>query len=93
MTSPAGGATAEAVDAIRKHLLDLLIEANEGKFELSEIDPAANFLDYGYIDSLTGVVFLAEIEERYGIEIDDLELVERLNSIDALAVHVAERNT
>jgi len=92
MTTPAGEITAETVDAIREQLLDLLLEANEGKFGRGEIDPSANILDYGYIDSLTGVVFLAEIEDRYDIEIDDLAIVERLNTLDALAIHLAERN-
>jgi len=67
----------------------MIVSANEGKFDPSEIDPSANFLDYGYIDSLTGVVFLAEIEERFGVELDDIEVVERLNSLEALAEHLA----
>jgi acyl carrier protein len=81
----------DAHEALRDELIDLLVRAAEGKFRRDEIDPAANFFDYGYVDSLTGVVFLAEIEERYGVEIDDMEVVERLNTLDALAAHVAER--
>jgi len=74
-------------------LIDVLIRATEGKFRREEIDTAANFFDYGYVDSLTAVVFLAEIEERYGVEIDDVDVVERLNSVDALASHVAEHRS
>lgn len=84
-------AMGDAHEALRDELIDLLVRAAEGKFRRDEIDPAANFFDYGYVDSLTGVVFLAEIEERYGVEIDDMEVVERLNTLDALAAHVAER--
>jgi acyl carrier protein len=91
--TPASPATAPApdTDALRDELLRLLVEAAEGKFQPEEIDPAANFFDYGYVDSLSGVVFLAEIEERYGVEIDDMEVVERLNTLDLLTAHVAER--
>jgi len=67
----------------------MIVSANEGKFDPSEIDPSANFLDYGYIDSLTGVVFLAEIEERFGGEHHDKEVVERLTSHQELAEHLA----
>ena len=81
----------DATDALRDELLLLLVEATEGKFRADEIEPSANFFDYGYVDSLSGVVFLAEIEERYGVEIDDMEVIERLNTLDLLAAHVAER--
>ncbi|MGH0028716.1 MAG: acyl carrier protein [Myxococcota bacterium] len=77
--------------ALRDELIELLLGATEGKFQAAEIDPSANLFDYGYVDSLTGVVFLAEIEERYGVEIDDMEVVERLNTLDLLAGHIAER--
>lgn len=90
MTTATDAGPTEDLAALRDELLALLVQSAEGKFAAEEIDPAANFFDYGYVDSLTGVVFLAEIEERFGVEIDDMEVVERLNTLDALAAHVAE---
>jgi acyl carrier protein len=90
MTAPNAIETDDAPGMLRDELLELLVAATEGKFRPDEIDPAANFFDYGYVDSLSGVVFLAEIEERYGVEIDDMEVVERLNTLEQLAAHVAE---
>ena len=90
-TATTATGAADTLDALRDELIDLLVRAAEGKFRRDEIDPTANFFDHGYVDSLTGVVFLAEIEERFGVEIDDMEVVERLNTLDALAAHVAER--
>ena len=81
----------DGLEALRGELVDVLVRAIEGKFQHAEIDTAVNFFDYGYVDSLTAVVFLAEIEQRYGVEIDDVAVVERLNSVDALAAYVAER--
>lgn len=91
MTAPHAIGTADTPGSLRDELLELLVSATEGKFRADEIDPSANFFDYGYVDSLSGVVFLAEIEERYGVEIDDMDVVERFNTLDLLAAHVAER--
>ena len=90
MTTATDAGVAGTPDALRDELLELLVEATEGKFRADEIDPGANFFDYGYVDSLSGVVFLAGIEERFGVEMDDMEVVERLNTLDLLAAHVAE---
>lgn len=90
MTTAMEAESADAPGTLRDELLELLVAAGEGKFEADEVDPTANLFDYGYVDSLSGVVFLAEIEERYGVEIDDMEVVERLNTLDVLAAHVAE---
>jgi acyl carrier protein len=78
-----------SLEAVRDELIDILVRAADGKFRRDEIDPTANLFDYGYVDSLTGVVFLAEIEGRFGVTMDDAEVVERLNTLDALAGHVA----
>ena len=64
MTATNARQAAAAPDALRDELRDLLVQATEGKFSADEIDPSANFFDYGYVDSLSGVVFLAEIEDR-----------------------------
>lgn len=68
----------------------LLARLSEGKVREDEIDPTANLFDFGYIDSLSGVSFIAEIESRYGVRIEDLDLLERLTTLDAITAHVLE---
>ena len=66
----------------------LLAEVSEGKLQARDIDPGANLFDFGYVDSLSGVMFLARIEEQWGVHIEDFDLVERLNTIEAVAALV-----
>jgi acyl carrier protein len=75
----------DLVEALRA----LLVEVSEGKLQAGEIDPAANLFDFGYVDSLSGVMFLARIEEHWGVHVEDFDLVDRLNTIEALAEYVA----
>jgi acyl carrier protein len=86
MGDVAGGtaAGADLVEALRA----LLAELSEGRLAVAEIDPAANLFDFGYVDSLSGVMFLARIEEQWGVHVEDFDLVERLNTLDAVAAHV-----
>ena len=78
-------ATAEdLVEALRA----LLVEVSEGKLKARDIDPSANLFDFGYVDSLSGVMFLARIEEQWGVHIEDFDLVDRLGTIEAVAAHL-----
>ena len=69
-------------------LVALLVEVTDGKLQTSDIDPAANLFDFGYVDSLSGVMFLARIEEQWGVHIEDFDLLERLNTLEAVAAHL-----
>jgi acyl carrier protein len=69
-------------------LCALLAEVSEGKLHVRDIEPTANLFDFGYVDSLSGVMFLARVEEQWGVHIEDFDLVERLNTIEALAAHL-----
>jgi acyl carrier protein len=81
-------ATAESwVEELRA----LLVEVSEGRLQPHDIDPGANLFDFGYVDSLSGVMFLARIEEQWGVHIEDLDLVERLNTLEAVANHLRAR--
>jgi acyl carrier protein len=84
----AASSAATAGDLVGE-LRALLVEVSDGKLQASDIDPAANLFDFGYVDSLSGVMFLARIEEQWGVHIEDFDLVERLNSIEAVAAHLA----
>ena len=66
----------------------LLAEVSDGKLQAADVDPAANLFDFGYVDSLSGVMFLARIEEQWGVHIEDFDLVERLNTLEAVAAHL-----
>jgi acyl carrier protein len=72
------------VEALRA----LLVEVSEGKLKPEDIDPTANLFDFGYVDSLSGVMFLARIEEQWGVHIEDFDLVDRLSTIEAVAAHL-----
>jgi acyl carrier protein len=78
---------------LREELRRLLLEVSEGKLDGVAIDPAANIFDHGYVDSLSAVEFIARIEERWGVAIEDMELIERYTSLDAVAAHVAARRS
>ena len=84
MAASSAAAKGDLVEA----LVALLVEVSEGKLKEQDIDPAANLFDFGYVDSLTGVMFLARIEERWGVHIEDFDLVERLGTIEAVAAHL-----
>lgn len=69
-------------------LCEELVEISEGELSLGEIDPRAHLFDFGYVDSLRAVMLLGKIEEKFGIEIDDVEFVEELTTVEAIAARV-----
>ena len=77
------------VDEIVAGLKEQLAELSEGKLQASAIDGNGHLFDYGYVDSLSAVMFIAHIEERYGVQIEDMELIEMFTTLDAIARHVA----
>ena len=83
-------ASAAAADNLVEELRALLVEVSDGKLAAHHIDPTANLFDFGYVDSLSGVMFLARIEEQWGVHIEDFDLVERLNTLEAVAEHLRE---
>ena len=78
------------VDEIVSGLAQQLAELSEGKLVASAIDAKGHLFDYGYVDSLSAVMFLAHIEEKYGVHIEDMDLVEKYTTLDAVARHLAE---
>ena len=69
-------------------LVALLVDVSDGRLRAHDVDPTANLFDFGYVDSLSGVMFLARIEEQWGVHIEDFDLVERLDTLEAVAAHV-----
>jgi acyl carrier protein len=84
------GAGAARAEDLVEELRALLVEVSDGKLRSGDIDPSANLFDFGYVDSLSGVMFLARIEEQWGVHIEDFDLVERLNTLEAVAGHLRE---
>ena len=80
----AGGGAQAIVDALRRYLVEL----SEQRLAYGEIDPDRHLFDHGYVDSLSAVMLLAHIEEHWGIQIEDVELVESLTSVNALAARI-----
>ena len=75
-------------DAIVVELREKIVELAEGKLAGVTIHSDRHLFDHGYIDSLSAVMLLAHIEERWGIAIEDTELLDRLSTLDALACHL-----
>ena len=89
-TENATAAAAQPTHAeCREEIIQLLVELSEGRLTPAEIDSSANFFDYGYVDSLSAVEFIARIEENYGVVIEDMELIESYRNVDAIVARVA----
>jgi acyl carrier protein len=77
-----------AAEDIVRELRDEVARLSEGKLASDGIDPGEHLFDCGYVDSLSAVMLLAHIEDRYGVLIEDVELIESLTTLDAIAAHV-----
>ena len=82
--------SAPTAEDLVESLRALLVEVSDGKLQAGDLDSTANLFDFGYVDSLSGVMFLARIEEQWGVHIEDFDLVERLNTLEAVAAHLRE---
>jgi acyl carrier protein len=58
---------------------------------VADLDVRGHLLDSGYIDSLSATELLAEIERSYKVRIEEMDLVGRLCTIDALAREIETR--
>lgn len=82
----ATGTREDLIEELRAQLAKI----SDGKLTVAQIDVSAHVFDYGYVDSLSAVLFLAHVEEAYGVRIDDLDLVERYNTLEAIADHLRQ---
>jgi acyl carrier protein len=80
-------ATGSVVDVLRATVSRL----SRDHVPVEALDSRAHLLDSGYIDSLTSVELLAEIERRYHVRIGEMDIVGRLCTIDALAREIETR--
>jgi len=84
-SAPAAGGSAEAILA---NLRAFVVKLSEGRVTAEAIDPKGHIFDYGYVDSFKSAELLAFIHKQYGVEIPEVHLVGRLNTLDALARHI-----
>lgn len=89
-TGSAAQARSTADPALVAEFRAYLAELSEGKLSADAIDPGSHLFDFGYVDSLSAVLFTAHLEERYGVRIEEVDLLERFTTLEAVAVHVAE---
>lgn len=85
----AGSAPDAAATAVLEELAEHIVAMADGKLTRDALDASAPLFDYGYIDSLSSVSLLELIRERYRVDVAEVELVGRLNTLDALARFVA----
>jgi len=76
--------------AIIDLLADDLVLISENKLARDEIEADGHIFDYGYVDSLSAVIFLARIEERFGVQIEDIELIESSTDLNSLAERIKQ---
>lgn len=77
-------------DALVEELRQRLVTLAEGKLRAEEIEARGHLFDYGYVDSLSAVTFLAVLEQEYGTRIEDVELLDQLSTLDAIAERIRE---
>jgi acyl carrier protein len=58
-----------------------------------DIDVRAHLLDSGYVDSLSATELLAGIERQFGVRIQEVDIVGRLCTIEALAREIDVKAT
>ncbi len=79
------------VTDIQTWLLHTIVELSEKRLTSDRINPTNHMLDSGYIDSLSAVVVLAEIEERWAVEVDEACLIGEAGTLQGLAAFIHNR--
>jgi acyl carrier protein len=83
----------DALDEVEATLRRFLAERSDGSLTPHAIDRTLRLFDAGYMDSMTSLALLDFLEERYGVEVPEVELVGGLGTLASLAEYVAERST
>jgi acyl carrier protein len=75
---------------LRKYIRDYIIENSLNGFKKGSLDFDDSFLDKGIIDS-TGILELVSfVEEEFGIEVKDEELIpDNFDSVNRLAEYIS----
>jgi len=90
-TAPAPAVAAPDSASVVETLRATVARISRDHLAPESIDIRAHLLDSGYIDSLSSTELLADIERRYGVRIDEMQIVGKLCTIDALAREIEGR--
>jgi acyl carrier protein len=89
--APAPAAPPSTSASIIEDLRATVARISRDHLSPESIDVRAHLLDSGYIDSLSSTELLADIERRFGVRIEEIQIVGKLCTIDALAREIAGR--
>ena len=89
--APAAGEAQAAAGSALDFLKATVSRVSRDHIPVAELDLRAHLLDSGYIDSLTATELLAEIERRYRVRIEEMDIVGRLCTLEALAREIDAR--
>jgi len=74
--------------AVELRLVELLVQASEGRLRPEAIDPGEHLYDCGYLDSMSAAGFLAAVAQEYGVRLRESQLIGQLDHVRALARHI-----
>lgn len=77
-------------DEITHKLLRCVADNSGGKLEVDQINPAAHLFESGYLDSVSSAELLSLVEREFGLDLEEDQLLGRLNCIAALAQHIRQ---
>ncbi len=80
-------------EEVESSLRRFFAERSGGELAPDAIDPTAHVFDAGYVDSMNSLTLLDFIEERYGVEVPEVDLVGGLSTVAALSEYVAQHST
>jgi len=92
-TAPAHVVAAPASASVIEILRATVARISRDHLAPESIDIRAHLLDSGYIDSLSSTELLADIEHRFGVRIEEIQIVGKLCTIEALAREIEGRAT
>lgn len=78
----------DGIEDLVAELRGVVAELSDGKLAAAQIEADAHLFDYGYVNSLSAVMFLAHILERHGVEIEDVALIEEFTTLRAVAQRI-----
>jgi acyl carrier protein len=90
-SAPLAGAPVAASGSVLDLLKATVSRISRDHIPAADLDARAHLLDSAYIDSLSATELLAEIERTYKVRIEEMDLVGRLCTLDALAREIQTR--